>query len=102
MRGFLLGAIIGTVAGVLVAPRGGEETREILRARAETWQVDVMARLDQATTELEALRRDVTARLDDMRAQMAKYREQMSQRAEEVSQREIVPPESPPTASPEA
>lgn len=77
MRGFLLGAIAGVLVGVLVAPRRGEETREILRSRADVWQADVMARLDQASTELEALRRDVMVRLDDVRSQLASYREQI-------------------------
>lgn len=69
MRGFLVGAIIGAVAAALVAPRRGEETREMLRARAGTWQDQMMAKLDQARADMESMRRDVLARLDEMRTQ---------------------------------
>ncbi len=33
--GFLLGALVGTVAGVLLAPRTGRETRQLLRKSAD-------------------------------------------------------------------
>ncbi len=69
MRGFLLGAIIGGVAAMLVAPRRGEETREILRSRAEVWQDQVMAGLDQARSEIESMRAEMVSRLDEIRGQ---------------------------------
>ncbi|MGI5836488.1 MAG: YtxH domain-containing protein [Chloroflexota bacterium] len=101
MRGFLLGAIVGALAGVLVAPRRGEETREILRSRADVWQAEIMNRLDQATGELEGMRRDIMARLDDMRSQLASYREQEGRGGERAARGEELPPEPPPTAYPD-
>ncbi|MEY3870598.1 MAG: hypothetical protein RLZZ338_4492 [Cyanobacteriota bacterium] len=33
-RGFLIGAALGTIAGLIVAPRSGKETRKILKKSA--------------------------------------------------------------------
>jgi gas vesicle protein len=45
---FLAGLGIGAVAGVLYAPRSGEETREALRSRAEDGREFVRDRAKQA------------------------------------------------------
>jgi gas vesicle protein len=34
VRGFLIGAALGTIAGLIVAPRSGKETRKILKKSA--------------------------------------------------------------------
>ena len=39
MLRFLVGAIFGAVAGALLAPQGGSDTRAILSERGETWRV---------------------------------------------------------------
>ncbi len=69
MRGFLMGALVGAVAAVLVAPRRGEETREMLRSRAEVWQEQVMSKLDAARADVESLRGEMMTRLDEVMAQ---------------------------------
>ena len=38
VSGFFLGAIIGGVAGILLAPKAGSETRAELREQSETWR----------------------------------------------------------------
>lgn len=31
IAGFVIGGVVGTIAGILLAPRSGEETREIIK-----------------------------------------------------------------------
>jgi len=45
---FLAGLGIGAIAGVLYAPRSGEETRQVLRSRAEEGREFVRQRAQQA------------------------------------------------------
>jgi gas vesicle protein len=45
---FLAGLGIGAIAGVLYAPRAGEETRQVLRSRAEEGREFVRQRAQQA------------------------------------------------------
>ena len=45
---FLAGLGLGAVAGVLYAPRSGDETREVLRARAEEGREYVKSRAREA------------------------------------------------------
>lgn len=71
MRGFLVGTVLGAVAAILVAPMRGEETRVLLRSRADEWQDQIVTRVDQARSEIESMRSDVMARLDEMRAQFS-------------------------------
>lgn len=94
MRGFLFGAVMGAVAAMLVAPRRGEETREMLRSRAELWQDQVMSRMDQARAEVQSLRGEVLSRLDEMRSQMGG--------AEARPGMVVEPRQTPPEGGPEA
>jgi len=71
MRGFLFGTVVGALVAVLVAPRRGEETREMVRARLGLWQDQLTARLDRLAADVESMRRDVMVRLEDIRAQFA-------------------------------
>lgn len=45
---FLAGLGVGAVAGILYAPRSGNETREVLRARAEEGREYVRSRAREA------------------------------------------------------
>jgi len=45
---FLAGLGIGAIAGVLYAPRSGDETRQVLRSRAEEGREFVRQRAQQA------------------------------------------------------
>jgi gas vesicle protein len=46
---FLAGLGIGTVAGILYAPRSGSETREVLRAKADEGRDFIRTRAQAAT-----------------------------------------------------
>jgi gas vesicle protein len=50
---FLAGLGLGALAGVLYAPRSGEETREVLRARAEEGRDYVRGRAREAREQAE-------------------------------------------------
>ena len=74
--GFLVGAIAGVVAGLLLAPRSGRETREQLLSQAGIGkQVDrikgaIGAGKDSAADQNEALRRKIEETRARLRAQM--------------------------------
>jgi gas vesicle protein len=74
--GFLLGAVAGAVAGLLLAPRSGKETREQLFGQAGIGgQVDrikgaIGAGKDSAADQNEALRRKIEETRARLRSQM--------------------------------
>ncbi len=47
LRGFFWGAVAGTVLGLLIAPKRGEETRNELQARFNDWQAQAQTQMDQ-------------------------------------------------------
>jgi len=74
--GFLAGAVAGVVAGLLLAPRSGRETREQLLGQAGiSGQVDrikgaIGAGKDSAADQNEALRRKIEETRARLRSQM--------------------------------
>jgi gas vesicle protein len=74
--GFLVGTIAGVVAGLLLAPKSGRETREQLLGQAGiSGQVDrirgaIGAGKDSASDQNEALRRKIEETRARLRAQM--------------------------------
>lgn len=59
MNGLLIGALIGGVAALLLAPRKGSETREILKAK-----------LDRAKAELERRKKEIEEMETRIKSQM--------------------------------
>ena len=55
--GFLVGGAIGAVAGILLAPKSGEETRQLI---ADTTK-DVMRRADETVKEIQSKADDVVS-----------------------------------------
>ncbi len=74
--GFLVGAVVGVVAGLLLAPKSGRETREQLLGQGGiSGQVDrirgaIGAGKDSAADQNEALRRKIEETRERLRAQM--------------------------------
>ena len=99
----LVGAAIGVVAGILIAPRSGAETREKVAQAAEAsfGQVadtlnesvsatcaDVAQTAQVAGEKTDELREKIAAaraRMDQMRADIAKNADQVADRAAEVT-----------------
>ena len=74
--GFLAGAVVGVLAGLLLAPKSGRETREQLFGQGGiSGQVDrikgaIGAGKDSAADQNEALRRKIEETRERLRAQM--------------------------------
>lgn len=61
LTGFVVGGAIGAIAGILLAPKSGEETRELIGDTAK----DVMKRTDSTV-------RDIQAKADSVVSDMQK------------------------------
>ena len=57
LAGFIVGGAIGAIAGILLAPKSGEETRQLI---ADTTR-DVMKRADQTVKEIQSKADDVVS-----------------------------------------
>ncbi len=57
LAGFIVGGAIGAIAGILLAPKSGEETRQII---ADTTK-DVMRRADETVKEIQSKADDVVS-----------------------------------------
>ena len=57
LAGFIVGGAIGAITGILLAPKSGEETRQLI---ADTTR-DVMKRADQTVTEIQSKADDVVS-----------------------------------------
>lgn len=77
---FLFGAICGAVAGILLAPKSGEETQRELREGALKLRVDAENKLHDLREELsdvyERAREDVSERVDSAREEVRRRRRQ--------------------------
>ncbi len=60
VAGAFVGALVGSVTAILLAPESGDDLRRQIRARAESFRAEVQdayqARVSQLETELENLR----------------------------------------------
>lgn len=63
--GFLLGAVVGAAAALLLAPQSGEETREVIRERG----IELQGRMGQTTEDARRRAEDVAAQARDRAAQ---------------------------------
>ena len=52
---FLGGAIGGMIAGILLAPKSGEETRRVLRGRAQRTEEEIIEKAKEARAALDEL-----------------------------------------------
>ncbi len=59
LAGFLIGGAVGAVAGILLAPKSGAETREMLKNSA----TDAMKKADATVKEIQAKADDVVSDL---------------------------------------
>lgn len=77
---FLLGAVLGAAAGLLFAPKSGEETQRELREGALKLGVDAENKLHELREELadvyERARDDVTERVDRARSEVRERKRQ--------------------------
>lgn len=57
LAGFIVGGAIGAVAGILLAPKSGEETRQMIADGAK----DMMKRADETVKEIQSKADDVVS-----------------------------------------
>lgn len=73
LAGFIVGGAIGAVAGVLLAPRSGEETRKILKdtaddmaRRADETAKQIKVKADDAVSDLQKKGDEIKEKLQDL------------------------------------
>ena len=86
---FLSGAIAGAVAGILLAPKSGEETRRELRGYAKRTEEEVLERAKEARAALDDMiergKRYAAERKADVEAAIQAGKEAMKERREKGS-----------------
>lgn len=89
MFAFLGGVIAGAVAGILLAPKSGEETRRDIRRYARKTEEEVIEKAKEARAALDEMiergKQYVTERKADVEAAIQAGREAMKERREKGS-----------------
>lgn len=73
IAGFVVGGAIGAIAGILLAPKSGKETREILAnsaqdmiKRADETAKQIQSKADDAVSELQKKGEEIKNKLQDL------------------------------------
>ena len=73
IAGFIVGGAIGAIAGILLAPKAGEETREMLSnsakdmiKEADETAKQIQSKADNAVTELQKKGEEIKGKLQDL------------------------------------
>ncbi len=73
LAGFAIGAAIGAVAGILLAPKSGEETREILgdmasdiAKKTDAKVKDIQKKADDIVSDVQEKSEEIMSKLSDM------------------------------------
>ena len=79
MFGFVFGAAVGVAAGLLFAPRSGDETRQLIKDKSKEYSDDLAEKLDE---KLDDLKKYVGGVADDAKARVKKAapKEQVEQK----------------------
>lgn len=80
VKGTLIGAIIGTVAGILLAPKSGKETQDDIKR-------SVRGAADDLYGKLEALSNDVAGRVDNLKEAAKDLRGEAKEESQELIRR---------------
>ncbi len=80
VKGTIFGAIVGMIAGVLLAPKSGKETREDIKRKAQGTYQDI-------TDQLSQLREDVSGRVDSLKAVAKDLHGEAKQESQELIRR---------------
>jgi len=81
-KGLMYGATIGSVLGLLYAPKRGRETREELKEKSAALKGDAEAKLETTQKRVESL-------LDDVQKQLALYRREATAKVAESKQKAV-------------
>ena len=91
VSGFFLGAVIGGVAGILLAPKPGSETRSELRDQSETWRAraeELASRMrDQLAPTLDEVRERVGPTVEEVRERVRPAVQEVREKIRPVANR---------------
>ena len=87
LAGFVVGGAIGAVAGILLAPKSGEETRKLLSdsaqdsaRRADETAKQIQSKADDAVSDLQKKGEEIKEKLQDL---ISKQKESKAEKTEE-------------------
>ena len=87
LAGFVVGGAIGAVAGILLAPKSGEETRKLLSdsaqdiaRRADKTAKQIQSKADDAVSDLQKKGEEIKEKLQDL---ISKQKESKAEKTEE-------------------
>lgn len=87
LAGFVVGGAIGAVAGILLAPKSGEETRKLLSdsaqdiaRRADETAKQIQSKADDAVSDLQKKGEEIKEKLQDL---IIKQKESKAEKTEE-------------------
>lgn len=86
---FILGALLGAIAGILFAPRSGKETREMLKETYEEYSEKGKEILEEKKERLaEAIeegKKTVEEKSEELKEKFGEIKEKVSERVAEIS-----------------
>ncbi|MCA9309506.1 YtxH domain-containing protein [Candidatus Saccharibacteria bacterium] len=85
--GLLIGAVAGTVAGILTAPKSGKETRRDLKKKADEAKGAAERKLKDAHKELAKLSDDAKAQATKLKGKAKKEMEELAKKADELKEK---------------
>lgn len=86
VKGTIFGALVGMVAGVLLAPKSGKETREDLKRKAQSTYQDVNDQLRKLSDEVSGRVDTLKAAAKDLQGEAKEESQELIRRAEVLKQ----------------
>ncbi len=91
---FLFGAVVGFVAGILVAPRPGKETRELLMEKAREYVEEGQKLYEGQREKVEKLvetgKEAITEKVDLAKEKIGQAKEKIQEKVESLKSKEAV------------
>lgn len=88
---FILGALVGAIAGILFAPRSGKETREMLKKSYEEYSEKgkeiFEEKKEQLEEAIEAGKKTVEEKSEELKGKFGEIKEKVSERVSEIRTR---------------
>src|SRR6185312_10792916 len=85
-KGTLVGAVLGAVAGILLAPKSGKETREDIKRNVKGTYHDFQQRLETMSDEMGGRVENLKAAAKDLKGEAKEESQELVRRAEVLKQ----------------
>ncbi|HEY2004423.1 MAG TPA: YtxH domain-containing protein [Candidatus Saccharimonadia bacterium] len=85
-KGTLIGAVMGAVAGILLAPKSGKETREDIKRNVKGTYLDFQNRLESMSDEMTGRVENLKAAAKDLKGEAREESQELIRRAEVLKQ----------------